>query len=108
MIVPSVIRNKFSCTAIYNIKEQKWTKLEEDERNAPFNGILDRWWGHKNGPGLVYFGGYEKGKSQRDKHIWLFYDLKHGWKKTDFTLPEHVRQNATKIVTVHPDFCNPT
>ena len=104
IVVPSH-KNGVSCTAIFDIRNNKWMELQNDERKAPINGTLDRWYGHGNGKGIVYFGGYEMGKKKRSNEIWMFYDLKHGWKKMDFNLPENVVQNATQTLTIHPDFC---
>ena len=102
IVIPTTL-NESACTAIFHIENEKWSKLMSDDRKSPFGGTLDIW--HGNGDGLIYFGGSKVKNGKRDEDMWRFYDLNHGWKLMDIKLPQNLIQNATKMITLHPDFC---
>ena len=104
LILPSTHGNH-SCTGILDIETAHWTKLTYDERTAPVGGTLDFWHG-KAQKEMIFFHGFPFGSEERDEAIWRFYDLEHGWKRVEgVQLPKNVLENATRVITVHPDFC---
>ena len=94
VIIP-VHGNQGHCTAIFDLKTKKWMKLKHDERTG--NGTLVKTYDNEK----ILFLGREEGK------VWEFTGIKSGWFDVrDIQIPLKMAQNGTKIISLHPDFCN--
>ena len=83
------------CTAIFDIETKKWKKLKHDIRTG--NGSLVKTYDRDK----ILFLGREDGK------VWEFRGIDSGWFDVrGIQVPMKIAQNGTKIITLHPDFCN--
>ena len=83
------------CTAVFDIEEIKWKKAKYDNRKG--NGTLVKSYDKDK----VLFLGREEG------NVWEFMNVDDGWLEwRDVKVPMQIAQNGTKIVALHPDFCN--
>ena len=98
------MKDNKSCTAIFDIKLEKWLKIENDQRDVTDHGILDVWH-HQNGKSsLIYFDGIPKGKTRRELGIWRFRGIESGWQKLVTDLPE-AYQNASQLAIISSEYC---
>ena len=94
VIIP--IEDKDShCTAVFDTNAKKWTKLQYDSRYG--NGTLIK---TKDKDKILFLG-------RESRSIWELKGIDEGWQMIeDVKIPRNVAENATKIIALHPEFCN--
>ena len=104
IIVPSV-KKKSSCTGLFDLTTKTWSQMENDNRNAPYNGFLQHLPNSKDEEILLYFGGYEYGNKKRSNIIWKFNDHTYDWEIYPIRLSSELTSNTVAMTLLHPNIC---
>ena len=105
IIVPS-IKNGSSCTGMFNLMTKSWIQMEMDDRNALYDGFLERPPNSDKEETLLYFGGHKsKNDTVRDETIWKFNGQDREWEIYPIKLSANLTKHTTMMTLLHPDMC---
>ncbi len=93
IVIPSV-KNGTACTALFDMKTQKWARLENDLRNAPYKGKMEKIF-YSGKETILFMGGQSYENDVIDNKIWTFHGSYYGWIEMSLTLPDDITKNST-------------
>ena len=92
-------------TAIFDIENETWTELRNDDRKAPFEGYFQMLPNDQNDNILYYYGGFDEERKVQSLDIWEFDGIEEGWVLLPIKLPKS-RNHTVKMTLLNSNICN--